>query len=408
MDIYVARQPIFNRKQKVIGYELLYRSGLTNSYGNADGTEASLSVIRNTFLFMGQRIVPRPSQAFVNLTGDLLLSGVAGALPSSSTVLEILEDVEPDEAILEKCRELKETGYTLALDDYTVHNKMQQPLLELADIVKVDFMQSSQEESRAVARELGGGHKKLVAEKVETLDDFRSALAMGYTFFQGYFFSKPVIVPGTAIPGYKLNYMRLLREMNKRHLDFHSLEGVIKQDPTLCYTLLKYINSAYFGLREKITSLVSAMVLLGEQEVRRWASLVLFSLMAADKPPEVILRSLIRARLCEALAADGGLQGHQSELFLMGMFSLIDVLVGRPLADILEELYLTKEVKGALLGEENAYGILYALVVAYERGEWSTCFQSAAKLGVNPAVIPERYIKAVTWAEEIVRGQEPD
>ena len=407
MDIYVARQPIFNRRQKVIGYELLYRSGLTNSYGGTDGTEASLSVIGNTFLFLGQRIVPQPSQAFINLTRDLLLNGVAGALPHASTVIEILEDIEPDEAVIKKCQELKEAGYTLALDDYTIHNEAQEPLLELADIVKVDFMQSTREESRALVQRLGCGHGKLLAEKVETLDDFEAALSMGYTFFQGYFFSKPVIVPGKAIPAYKLNYMRLLRETNRRDLDFRALDRVIKQDVTLCYTLLKYINSAYFGLRDKVTSVLSAMVLLGETEVRRWASLVLFTLMAVDKPPEVVLRSLIRAQLCALLAADIGLQRHQSELFLMGMFSLIDVLIGRPLADILEELDLTKEVKGALLGEKGQYGALYGLVAAYESGNWDNCFQSASTLNVDPATIPERYIQAVTWAEEIVRGREP-
>ena len=150
MDIYVARQPIFNRSQKVIGYELLYRSGLTNSYDGTDGTEASLAVIRNTFLYMGQRIVAPPTQAFINLTKDLLIKGAAGILPSTSTVIEILEDIEPDETLLTACRELKEAGYTLALDDYTITNEMQRSLLELADIVKVDFMQSTREDSQAI------------------------------------------------------------------------------------------------------------------------------------------------------------------------------------------------------------------------------------------------------------------
>jgi EAL and modified HD-GYP domain-containing signal transduction protein len=171
---------------------------------------------------------------------------------------------------------------------------------------------------------------------------------------------------------------------------------------TLCYTLLKYINSAYFGLRDEVTSLLSAIVLLGEKEVRRWASLVLFTLMGVDKPPEVVLRSLIRAQMCELLAADLGLKGHESELFLMGMFSMLDVLIGRPLEEILEEMNLTKEVKGALLGQENDYRDLYDLVVGYESGDWDKCFQSASKLNLDTKSIPESYLKAVDWAEEIV------
>jgi c-di-GMP-related signal transduction protein len=403
MDIYVARQPIFNRNQKVIGYELLHRSGLTNSYSGTDGTEASLAVISNTYLFLSQRIVAPPSQAFINLTRDLLLNGVAALLPNKSTVIEILEDIEPDETLLKACRELKKAGYTLALDDYTIHNEAQRSLLELADIVKVDFMQSTPEESRAIVQKFGNGRGKFLAEKVETLDEFKSALSMGYSFFQGYFFSKPVIVPGKAIPGYKLNYMRMLQETNRRELDFRALERVIKQDMTLCYTLLKYINSAYFGLRDEITSLLSAIVLLGEKEMRRWASLVLFTLMGVDKPPEVVLRSLIRGQMCELLAADLGLKGHESELFLMGLFSMLDVLIGRPLAEILEGMNLTNEVKGALLGQENSYKDLYDLIVSYESGDWDTCFQKASRLSLDPKSIPETYLKAVDWADEIVR-----
>ena len=403
MDICVARQPIFDRKQKVVGYELLYRSGMVNGYDATDGTEASLAVIGNTFLFLGQRIVAPPSRAFINLTRDLLLNGIAGMLPAKSTVLEILEDIEPDETLMGVCRELKEAGYTLALDDYTIGNEIQHPLLELADIVKVDFMQNSGEECRVLVQNYVNDHRKLLAEKVETADAFKAALAMGYSFFQGSFFSKPVIVSGRTIPGYKLNYMRLLRETNRRELDFHTLEQVIKQDVTLCYTLLKYINSAYFGLRHQITSLLHALALLGEAEVRRWASIVLFTLTGADKPPQVVVRSLIRARMGELLAGEVGLKGHESELFLLGLFSMVDVLVGRPLEEILEGMNLSKEVTGALLGEQNGYRDLYELVVSYESGQWEQYAEHASTLNLDPERIPEIYVEATEWADEIAR-----
>jgi c-di-GMP-related signal transduction protein len=194
MNTYVARQPIFDRKQKVMGYELLYRSGTINRYDGTDGTEASLAVIRNTFLFLGQRIAAPAGKVFINLTRDLLVNGVAGMLPSGSAVIEIPEDTEPDETLIGVCQELKEKGYTLALDDYTIRNEMQHPLLDLADIVKVDFMQNSEEESRVLVERLANDHRKLLAEKVETVDEFTSALDMGYSYFQGYFFSKPVLL----------------------------------------------------------------------------------------------------------------------------------------------------------------------------------------------------------------------
>lgn len=404
MDIYVARQPIFNRKQKIIGYELLYRSGAVNAYDGTDGTEASLAVIRNTFLFLGERIVSPPSHSFINLTRDLLLNGVAGVLPNKSTVIEILEDIEPDKILLATCRDLKEAGYTLALDDYTIDNKMQHPLLDLADIVKVDFMQSSMDARQALVQRFANDQRRLLAEKVETVEEFKAALAMGYSYFQGHFFSKPVIIPGKQIPVYKLNYMKIMQEINKREMDFRALERVVKQDMTLSFTLLKYINSAYFGMRDEITSLMHAMVLLGEIELRRWASIVLFTLTGVDKPPEVVVRSLVRAQMCEMLAGEVGLKGCESELFLMGLFSMVDVLIGRPLNEILEEINLAKEIKGALLGEQNRYRHLFELVVSYEGGRWEEYSEHASRLGLDPERMVEIYIKATEWADGIARA----
>jgi EAL and modified HD-GYP domain-containing signal transduction protein len=230
---------------------------------------------------------------------------------------------------------------------------------------------------------------------------------MGYSFFQGYFFSKPVIVPGRDIPGYKFNYLKVLEELNKGDLDFRALEGVVKRDTSLCFTLLKYINSAYFGLKDKITSILHAMVFLGEIEVRKWASLVLLTFMGVDKPPEIIVRSLIRGQMCERLARDAGLGGHESELFLMGMFSLLDVLIGRPLEDILEAMNLTEGVKTSLLGGESAYSRLYRLVVSYESGDWVKVSEIVQDSGFDPERILQVYVDAVDWADKIAKAGGP-
>jgi len=403
MDIYVARQPVFDRNRKVIGYELLYRSGSTNSCDSADGTEASLAVIRNTFLLLGEWVVAPPGKTFIKLTRDLLVNSVAKVLPHQSTVLEILEDIEPEEEVVHACMGLKEAGYTLAFDDYTLDSTPKTPLLELADIVKVDFTKNTNEQSQAIAQRLANGHRQLLAEKVETQAEFTAALAMGYDLFQGYFFSKPMILQGHAIPYYKRNYMRILGELNRTELDFPSLEGVIKQDVTLCYTLLKYINSAYFHVVDEVTSILRAIVLLGEAEVRKWASLVLCTLMGNDEPPEVVVRSLIRARMCELLAGNVGLEARASDLFLMGLFSMLDVLIGRPLGEILKGLSLSREVKRALLGERGDYRHLYDLVVSYERGQWERCSRHASKLNLNPERIPSAFLRAVEWADEIAK-----
>lgn len=403
MDIFVARQPIFDRRQRVFGYELLYRSGMTNKYDGTDGTEASLAVIRNTLLFLGKQIVTPSTFAFINFTKQLLMSGVAETLPPAQTVIEILEDIEPDQDLLRACRSLKEAGYTLALDDYTIRNTVQNPLIELADILKVDMIHSTERESRAIVLKHSGNGRKLLAEGVETHEEFSKAFSLGYSLFQGYFFSKPVIVPGKDIPGHKLTYMQLLQELNKKELNFHIIKNAVKQDISLCYMLLKYMNSAYFGLREEITSIMQALLLLGEEQVRRWASLVLVTFIGADKPSEVVVRALIRGHMAEMLADHVGLEGHKSELFLMGMFSMLDVLIGRPLADIIEGVNLGKDVKGALLGEANLHGQLYRLVLAYESGDWQKLDLIADGLHMEVESIPSIYLAAVERADEIIK-----
>jgi EAL and modified HD-GYP domain-containing signal transduction protein len=401
MDIFVARQPIFDSKKQVVGYELLHRSGLTaNTYSAGDGTEASLAVIRSAFLFFGERILPRPRQAFINFTKDLLMSGIARMLPPDCTVIEVLEDVVADDQLVEACRELKKVGYTIALDDYVANDQGRSSLIDLADIVKVNLKEVSEEEAWSISEGFDG-EKKLVAEGIETIDQFNSAFAKGFTLFQGYFFSKPIIVPGRDIPTNKLNYVRILEELNKPDLNLHALETIIKHDTALCYTLLRYINSAYFGLREKITSIYQAMLLLGETQVRKWACLVLFTFLGADRPPEVVVRSMIRGRMCELLAPDVNAAAHAPELFLVGMFSLLDVLIGQPLKRIIKDLNLGPIAEGVLLGGESIHAPLFRLVVDYESGDWEGLAESVRQTPIEPDRVLNAYVEAVEWADEM-------
>lgn len=402
VDIYVARQPIFDKKKSVIGYELLHRSSLSaNIYPGGDSTEASLAVIRSAFLFLGERILPRPQQAFINFTKDLLISGIARMLPHDCTVIEVLEDVVADDQLVDACRELKEAGYTIALDDYTMADRGRSRLIDLADIVKVDLTSVDEGEAAAIVNEFAGSKKKLIAEGVETHEEFEAALSKGFSLFQGYFFSKPVIVPGRDIPANKLNYVRILEELNKPDLNLRALERIVKHDTSLCYTLLKYINSAYFGLKDKISSILQAMVLLGEIQVRKWACLVLFTFLGVDRPPEVVIRSLIRGRMCELLAKDMNMMERESEFFLMGMFSLLDVLIGRPLKEILDAMNLGPQVHTALLGGESDCSSLFQLVVAYESGDWEKLSETICATPLDPERVLEAYVAAVEWADEM-------
>jgi c-di-GMP-related signal transduction protein len=405
-DIFVARQPILNERQQLVAYELLCRGSLKNEYEAADATSATLSVIRDAFLMIGSRLT-RSKKAFINFNRELLKNRSAFSLQPESTVIEILEDVEADEEIVEACRELKQAGHTIALDDFDGKNGKAKALLDLADIIKVDFRSTTPAQRRAIVESSNGRSVRFLAEKVETMAEFEEAKAMGYEFFQGYFFSKPVVVSARNIPGGKLNYLRMLSEINRPEMDFRSLEKIIMQDPYFTYTLLNYMNSAYFGLRERISSIGQALIYLGERELRRWASLVTLTMLASDRPSEVVVSSLVRAKFCEGLAALAGMVSESSELFLTGMFSMLDALIGRPIAELLEPLNLSQDIRIALTVGGNRHGDILKLVLVYERANWGEVSVLADKLSIPEEVVPGIYRQSVEWADQIFESQVP-
>ena len=223
MDVFIARQPIFDAKQTVYGYELLYRSGMENVYPEADGDKASLSVIGNTLLVIGSQQISQGKRIFVNFTRKLLLEGAATYLPKKIGVIEILEDVEPDDELIEAIKMIRSQGYILALDDFILRGNEYNPFLELVDIIKVDLRQTDEEERKAIAQRFpSSGRVKLLAEKTETREEFDNALKMGYSYFQGYFFCKPVILARRDISGHKMHYLRILKEVSADNPSFDS------------------------------------------------------------------------------------------------------------------------------------------------------------------------------------------
>jgi EAL and modified HD-GYP domain-containing signal transduction protein len=399
-DVFVARQPIFDAEQKLVAYELLYRSSSRNAYDSVDGTAATLNVLRDAFLVMGSQLVGK-RKAFINFNLDLLQKRTPFALPPEATVIEILEDVAGEDEVVRICTELKDAGYTIALDDFTPSNGNAAPLVELADIIKVDFRLTSAAERADIIKAHKGKGIRFLAEKVETPEEFEQSRAMGYAYFQGYFFGKPHIVSAKTVPGTKTDYLRMLQELNQRDMDFPALERTIKRSTYLTYTLLNYINSAHFGLRRTVGTIMEALEFLGEHEVRRWASLAIMTFIGADKPSEVSMTCLIRAKLCEALAMATDLAGKSSELFMTGMFSMLDVLVGRPILELLEKLSVAEDIRVALTTGGNRHGDMLGLVVAYERGLWQDVDALAARLGVEAAKIPAQYGQCVQWAEQV-------
>jgi c-di-GMP-related signal transduction protein len=401
MNIFVARQPILDKKQSIYGYELLFRNGMENCFSAVNLDEATMAVIRNALLVFGSQKLTGGKKAFINFTRNLLLSDVPSYLPQDSSVIEILETVEADEEVLAACQELKKKGYRLALDDYVWKGNKQNPLTEMVHLVKVDFLGTLPPDRQVIADFYAPKGIELLAEKVETRQDFQEALELGYAYFQGYFFSKPEIIAGKDVPGYKLSYLEILKEICREPLDFVHLEAIINRDPPLCLKMLTYLNSVYFGLRHEVSSIGHALTLLGEKEIRKWAALAVLAQLGQDQPRELMRLSILRAKFCESLAPMVNQPMKESELFLMGLLSLMDVFLGRPLAELLDNIALAKNIKEALLGRENAHRQVLELVVNYEKGAWDQVSPLITQLQLDENDLPERYGGAIEFVESI-------
>lgn len=402
MEHFVARQPIFDRELRVFAYELLFRSGFDNFYDAIDGDRASSDVLTTSFMLIGLEELTSGKRASINFTRSLLVNEVATLFPSDLLLVEVLENVEPSSEVVEACRKLKRAGYHLVLDDFCPLCA-DNPLLEIVDIIKVDFGKTQPSERELIPMMGNCRQARFLAEKVETAKEFSQALAWNYSYFQGYFFSKPVVRSSHLIPGSKIAYLRVLNEINKPETDFGELEGIIRQDVSLSYRLLRFMNSAYFGFYERIRSIRHALTLLGLREVKKWVSLATLTGLASDKPEELVVNSLVRARLCEELAPKVGVADRGSELFLMGLFSTIDAIVGRPMSEILGNLPLTEETKIALMGGQNLFRDVFVTLLTYERGDWEGFAECARNLGIDEDVLPALYRDAVSWVNKVLQ-----
>lgn len=403
MDSFIARQPIFNRKTEVVAYELLFRNSLENYFSHPDPNAASSKVIADSFLLLDLDGLTGGKKAFINVTGEVLLREYALLLPRDRAVIEILETVRPDGNVVAACRKLKGAGYEIALDDF-VDDPDYEPLVALADIIKVDFIESESAQWRTFADRFAPRGIRMLAEKIETRAVFDRAMDMGYSYFQGFFFSRPVIVQSRDISPNRLQYMRFLKEIHEPDLDFGKLESAVRQDVSLSYKLLRYINSPFFGVPGEIHSIQQALLLLGEKEVKKWATLMALSAMAEDKPAELIRQGLVRALLLESLAERTGRRGDKPDFFLMGLLSVIDAIMDRPLDEILSQLPLPEALCDGLLGRPNPYHDSFEVVLSYEKGQWERFGTYCQRVGISEKEIPELYVEAIRSAGESLTG----
>ena len=402
-EMFVAREPIFDRRQKVYAYELLFRSGLDNVFKHPDPDEATSKVIANSLLLFGIDVITGGKRGFINVTRNVLLKEQMTLLPKESFVVEILETVEADAEVIAACKKLKQAGYLLALDDFTCE-ALDTPLVELADIIKVDFLATDKAQRKDLLRYFASRRIRLLAEKVETREVFQEAMDTGYTYFQGYFFSRPVIMAGKDVPAFKLHLLQILAEISRADLDFARLADIIQREMSLSYKLLRYINSVFFRRRCHINSIKHALSLLGEIEVKKLLSLIALASLGRDKPEDLAVLAVIRAKFCASLAPHAGIPQRAQDLFLMGLFSLLDAIVDQPLADLLSGMPLADDVKAALLGENGHLHDLYQYTLAYEKGDWEKVSAHAARLELHEAEIPLLYRQAIEWCRQSFHG----
>ncbi len=400
MDVYVARQPIFDRGLRTYGYELLYRQSSQNFFPGGNDEETTAELIYNSFLVVGLDNLTNGTKAFINFSKKFISGSTPYLLPKKNVVIEILERAQATPAMKSACNRLRSMGYTLALDDF-VPSRESLPLIDLVDIVKVEYPAVDHEVQRRLIQKYGS-RVCFLAEKIETRADYQLAAEMGYQLFQGYFFSKPAVINSADISSLNINLIRIMRELRRNEPNFAVISGIIEQDLGLSYKLLKLVNSAYFGAGNHVKSIQSALAFLGIQEIYKWISMMLFKKMQNIENAEMIKLSLVRGKQMELLAGALANGMDPTEAYFTGMFSFIEMLLNRPMKQVLREIPLPDRVKEALLGQQNDLRRLLNCVVECEQARWDEAerrYSIISLIGVEKFM--ELYVEALKWEQEL-------
>lgn len=391
-DVFVARQPIFNKRKKLIAYELLFRSGDQDGFPGIDGEVATSSLLSTSFFTAGIDRISSGNLAFVNFPEEMLLGGIANLFPPESIVVEILEDVRPTPEIVEVCRKLANQGYRLALDDFEYSTDYDE-LLDIVEIVKIDFVALSLKEIEEMVVKIKPFNCTLLAEKIETYEEFKVAEEMGFVYFQGYFFARPEIIKNRDISPSNQALLQLVMELHKIDFEIAPIESIIKVDVSISLKLLNFLNSAYFSRLAPLSSIRQAIVFLGERGVRQFVTLIVASKISENKPMELARLAVIRAKFLQNIGKELGIDDE--ELFLMGLFSLIDAMLDVSLEYAMSQLPVSLAVKEALLEQKGTLYSFLEIVKAYESADWFVFTENSCVKGIGADQMVEFYLDAV-------------
>jgi EAL and modified HD-GYP domain-containing signal transduction protein len=391
---YLARQPIMDLRGRVHGYELLFRAGPEAAF-RGNGDIATRTMLDNTVIF-GLEKLTGGLPAFVNCTRESLTEELVNVLPPSMTVLEILETLEPTPELIAACRKLKDAGFRLALDDFTWEQKFD-ALVELADYIKVDFSITNAQDRMALLKRLRGFPLAWVAEKVETQEEYRQACQEGFTLFQGYYFCRPMLMENRKVPANRFSHIEILQLLRNDKFELRKLTNLVKRDPSLTHRLLRLVNSPVCTVRQEVTSIHSALLVVGEDAFRRVAMLAITSELSSGQPVEILRMAFVRARFCEEAA--GLCRLDATEQYLLGLLSLLPAMLRMPMADLTPSLPLRQEIRQALELTPNAERSLLSWLEFHELGDWPASDRAAEAFGLDQEKLLKIYAESVVWAE---------
>ncbi|WP_300672294.1 EAL and HDOD domain-containing protein [Desulfoluna sp.] len=401
MDTHIARQPIFDTQKQVYGYELLFRNGPYNAMpDNVDGDTATSQLLSSSFFTIGIDTLTNGKYAFINFTEKLISTGIPNLFPWKQTVIEVLETVPATPEVMRALASARAQGYMVALDDFVL-NADSSPLLDVADIIKVDLIDTPLDRAETLATTARKRGITLLAEKVETEAMFTRAQEMGFSLFQGYFFCRPEIISGKEIPAASLTLLQLVAEMSHPEVDMETIEQLVVKDVAIVYKLLSHLNSAWFGMRVPVASLKEALRMLGVDEIRRLIGLIVMSKIASQAPTELLRVSAIRGRLCELAGQSASLTTEPSELFTLGIFSLIDAILQRPMDEVLAHLPLSPATVSALTEGSGPLAPFLHFAQSFEQGHWAEMTHAAQAIHLPEKRIGEIIIDTLSWSHSL-------
>ncbi len=401
MDVFIARQPIFNENKHLVGYELLYRANAESTkFDNIDGSFATSVLVSDALTVFGLENLTNGKPAFINFTRKLIMNDFAYVCSPDDIIIEIVEDTVVDDILVEKLEELKKAGYKIAIDDYIGEERVDQ-LIEYADIVKVDFLNMPLERREEIARKISRMGKTLLAEKVESAEDYEHALEHNYTMFQGFYFSKPNTLKKKSVNISPGSYIQIIKELSRSEPDFNKLTDSVKLNVGLTYKLLQHINTLRYFRYFRVKSIRMALVTLGLDEVRRWVLLMMARNLGQKTNEEIVKIAFIRGIFAERITMHTRHKHRSNEAFIMGMFSMMDVIAGADLSETLKDMPLEQDVVEAVMGEESEFSYILDFVIAYEEGNWDKITDLEDKFDMTHEEMSKCYFDCIFYTDTL-------